>query len=606
MELSPDGSRIATRVTQDGEDRVVVLDAATGGVVTSADAAAVNPRRLRFVDEDNLILVAGGTRHTYYIRRGFYYSSAFALDLETSKVRKLLEDAPDLYPYQGGLGRIIGRDAATNTLYMPAHMGYEKPTYGLYAVTLGKRVVRRVAYGNQHTTDWILDARGRPLVREDFNDNDNLHQIWIVDEKGHNERLLYEQETELRSLVLRGLNRERDALVVLQNSQSAGGWSYYLMSLEDGSITGPMLAKEGAEIGGLIMDDNRVVHGVRYDGFTPTYAFFDAELSTRVAAIQQGLPNIAAWLVSWDENFDKLLFEVEGGPTSRVYLLYEKGNPAPRSMGAARPEILREHVVPVEITAYEARDGLPVPALVTVRADVRAKGNAPLIVLPHGGPESHDTYGFDWMAQYFGSRGYAVLQPQFRGSDGFGYAHHVAGEGEWGGMMQSDLDDGVRFLIDQGLADAGRVCIIGASYGGYAALAAGAFSPDMYKCVAAIAPVADIPLKMKTASQRRGSQDWTIDYWEEYYGSDTSDKDHLKAISPAYHAEDFQAPVLLLHGERDTVVNIAQSKAMERALKRAKKSVKFVRLKGEDHWLTQEKTRIEALRAVAAFIEKHL
>ena len=168
---------------------------------------------------------------------------------------------------------------------------------------------------------------------------------------------------------------------------------------------------------------------------------------------------------------------------------------------------------------------------------------------------------------------FVEFQPQYRGSDGFGHDHLVAGEGE---------------------------------YGGYAALAAGAFSSDMYRCIVSIAGVSDIPKKMSRARSTRGSDDWGIDFWEGLYGVEVSEKDILRSISPAYHAESFQAPVLLLHGVRDTRVNVGQSTRMYRALRKAGKDVTFIKLQGEDHWLTKEETRIEALQATAEFIEQHL
>ncbi len=608
LELSPDGTRAASRVSMDGRDLVMVIDMASMDFVTGMDAAEVNPRWLRWISEDQLVLVVSDTVKTRAVRNAFEYSQAYSFDLNTRDIRVLLRRAPELYPYQGGLGRIIGRDPANNTVYMPAFTGPRgsQPTGGIYAVRLDKGRDKLIAKGNQHTTDWFLDADNKPLVREDFNDKQNIHRIWTVSERGRNETLLYEREGALPAYGVVGLTPARDALVLLSNSSSAGGVVYYLMSLDDGSIEGPVLAREGADIRYVITDANRVVYGVEYAGFKPSYQFFDAELNERVAALQRGLPDVASELVSWSDDFTRLVFAIEGGWTSGAYVMFEKGVAQPVVIGRFREDISREHVAPIEIIEYDARDAWPIPALVTARADVRETGNAPLIVMPHGGPESHDRYGFDWMAQYFAARGYVVLQPQFRGSTGFGYAHNVAGEGEWGGRMQSDLDDGVLHLIDEGLVDGERVCMVGASYGGYAALAAGAFSPDMYKCIAAIAPVSDLRRQINRARSTRGKNSWVIDYWERQFGAEASEKEILKTISPVFNAEAFTAPVLLIHGEKDTVVHIEQSKVMDKALRKAKKDVEFVKLKGEDHWLTQEETRIETLRHLAAFIDEHL
>ena len=573
------------------------------------DAAEVNPRWLRWISEDKLVLVAGRTVSTRAVRSAFDYSHAYSFDVATRDVRVLLKRAPDIYPYQSGLGRIVGRDPASSTVYMPAYTGGdggEQPIGGIYAVRLDKGRDRLVAKGNRHTIDWFLDADNKPLVREDFDDKNNVHELWLVTERGRSKTLLYEQQGELLAYGVVGLTAARDALVLLTSSSRTGQTSYYLMSLADGSIAGPVLAKDGVDIQNVITDANRVVYGVEYAGFKPTYKFFDQELDDRVAGIQRRMPDVAARLVSWTDDFSRLVFEIEGGWSSGAYLMFERGVAEPMLIGRFRAEITDEFVVPTDIIEYEARDGLPIPALVTARQDLREAGNAPLIVIPHGGPESHDRFGFDWMAQYFASRGNVVLQPQFRGSSGFGHAHNVAGEGEWGGKMQSDLDDGVLHLIDKGLVNADRICIVGASYGGYAALAAGAFSPDMYKCVAAFAPVTDLRRTLRRERSTRGRNSWVIDYWERQFGAEASEKEMLGTISPVFHAEAFEAPVLLIHGEKDTVVHIDQSKVMDKALRKAGKDVEFVRLKGEDHWLTQEETRIETLRLLAAFIEEHL
>jgi dipeptidyl aminopeptidase/acylaminoacyl peptidase len=280
------------------------------------------------------------------------------------------------------------------------------------------------------------------------------------------------------------------------------------------------------------------------------------------------------------------------------------GDAQPISLGQTRPSVSREHIAPVRIGEYQARDGLTIPMLLTATDKVFKAGNAPLIVMPHGGPAQHDTFGFDWQAQYFASRGYVVLQPQFRGSTGFGRSHEFAGRGEWGGKMQTDLDDGVDFLVEQGVADSRRVCIVGGSYGGYAALAAGAFTPDRYRCVVSFAGVSDLPEMLKDESRERGADHWVVSYWADQFGSDEG-KEKLRSISPYFHAENFKAPVLLIHGRNDTVVPADQSMRMERALKRADKDVEFVLLKGEDHYYTNAETRIEALGLMSDFIEKH-
>ena len=182
----------------------------------------------------------------------------------------------------------------------------------------------------------------------------------------------------------------------------------------------------------------------------------------------------------------------------------------------------------------------------------------------------------------------------------------MAGHGEWGRKMQTDLDDGIAFLAEQDIIDPERVCIVGSSYGGYAALAAGAFSPELYRCHVSINGVTDIREMLRDRRQRLGRNHWVVSYWESLYGADYSEREELDALSPAQLAESFQSPVLLIHGRDDSVVPIDQSRIMHDALRDADKDVELVLVRGEDHWLSGQETRIEVLRAVAEFIEQHL
>lgn len=604
--LSPCGRLVAFRQARHDEDVILVTDTASGEIVATADASGLNLFDLHFVADDRLVLVMRQTVRTWTVRRSFDSSEAHVLDVTSGEVRPLLHGADGLFPYQSGLGEIVAFSPELRTLYMPAFIDVNgDPRRGVFSVPLDATRERIIARGSAHTRDWLVDAGGLPIAREDFNDRENLFQIWAVDERGRQDRLLYSEYTEVPRTGFVGVTADYRSLVVRFVDEESDAYSYYLMRIGDGAVDGPILPGNGMEVRRIIADTNRVVHGVEYDGFVPSYAFFNDRLDARVKAIQERLRGVASRLVSWSNDFEKLVFKVEGGRSSGAYLLFEGATNEPRVLGYSRPGIAPEHVVPTERIDYAARDGLRIPALLTARDDVMDAGPAPTIVMPHGGPEAHDRFGFHWMAQYFASRGYVVLQPQFRGSDGFGQTLKGAGRGQWGSGMQYDIDDGAGFLVDEGIADPDRICILGWSYGGYAALWAGAFSPVDYRCVAAIAPVTDIPMMLR-GERLAGGRNWVIDYWQSLYGAEASEKDQLREISPAYHADHFEAPVLLVHGRRDTVVRYEQSEVMEKALRNAGKDVRLVEFKSEDHWISQATTRIEMLRAVAEFIEMHL
>jgi dipeptidyl aminopeptidase/acylaminoacyl peptidase len=221
--------------------------------------------------------------------------------------------------------------------------------------------------------------------------------------------------------------------------------------------------------------------------------------------------------------------------------------------------------------------------------------------MPHGGPAARDMPGFDWWAQALASRGYVVLQPEFRGSDGYGWSFLAAGFGEWGRKMQTDLSDGVRALADQGIVDPRRVCIVGASYGGYAALAGAALQHGIYRCAVSVAGISD-PMNMMSHLPGKGRGER---YLERFYGVTAYDDRRLDEVAPLSHSSQIDIPVLLIHGTHDSVVPYFQSQLMHDAMTRDGKPVTMVSLDSEDHWLSQSETRQTMLIKTVEFLEKY-
>ncbi len=604
--LSPSGERVAFRHF-DGEEEIVgIRDVESGRILGATNVDGVKPRWLTFVNDDYLLLVASDLMRHHRVRGSFEYSGAWVFDVASGKLRRLLTGAEELFPYQGSIGRVIGKNAGGDRVYMPAFSGGDRaqPRYSLFEVDLDRKRQRIIADGRTSTQDWFIDDRARPLIREDFDNQYNEHRLWVVSER--EPRLVYEKETNRPSIAPVGLTRDRSTLIYQSRADDADVNAYFSLRLSDGELGGPILGRDDASVERVIRDTNRIVYGVEYAGFLPSYQFFEDELTVRFEAIQSRLSGTSVKLASWSDDFQDLVVSASGGWTSGMYLLFRDGGTEPQLLARQRPAVGDEHVARTLIDEYEAADGLTIPALITARPDVLEAGDAALILLPHGGPSAHDRFQFDWLAQFFASRGYVVMQPQFRGSTGFGLSFGEAGNGEWGDKMQSDLDDGVRHLVKKGLVDEERVCILGASYGGYAALWAGVFSPRMYRCHVSVNGVSDLRAMINRARRAAGEDHWVVDYWETWYGAEASERDAIDAISPAYHAESFIAPVLLVHGKDDTVVPIEQSRRMHSALRRAGKQTTLVALDGEDHWLSRGETRVETLRVIADFIASHL
>ena len=247
---------------------------------------------------------------------------------------------------------------------------------------------------------------------------------------------------------------------------------------------------------------------------------------------------------------------------------------------------------------------LQIPAYLTLPKGRELK-NLPLIVLPHGGPAARDTADFDWWGQALADQGYAVLQPNYRGSD-LSQRFLEAGFGEWGRKMQTDLSDGVRYLAKEGIADPGRVCIVGGSYGGYAALAGVTLDPGVYRCAVSVAGLADLKRMLEWINVKNWSnQSLEQRYWDRYMGVSGPSDPALARISPIDHVEASNAPVLLIHGRDDTVVPFEQSEVMFKALRHAQKPVELVVLNHEDHWLSRSETRLQMLKSTVAFLHAH-
>ncbi len=254
---------------------------------------------------------------------------------------------------------------------------------------------------------------------------------------------------------------------------------------------------------------------------------------------------------------------------------------------------------------YKARDGTMIPGYVTRPPGARAGEPLPLIVMPHGGPEARDSLTFDIWDQVFATRGYMVFQPNFRGSSGYGRAFVEAGYGQWGGRMNDDITDGVRALIADGQADPKRICIFGASFGGYAALIGGAEHADLYKCVASFAGVSDLRALVQWEHSTKGHRArWR--YAERSIGDPVKDAGKLEAASPITYAPRYRPPVLLIHGARDQSVPLIQSQMMARALKHAGRAARLIVYDGEGHSDWSPADEQSALSQLVAFFERHI
>jgi dipeptidyl aminopeptidase/acylaminoacyl peptidase len=609
MDISPDGKRLGYINRLNGTDYLFVYDLETKVAKPLVSVADIKARTVQFVGNNYIVLVASKTGSIFGFRGRHEFSAAFAYNLTTSKVVRLLNRTDNLYPGQSSLGRIVGIDPGGKHVFMPAWIGAvgaSEPDNNLLRVSLETGRGESSGYrGNSNTRDWLVDNQGAVIAREDFSEKRKLHEVRALG--GGSGRTIYTKETVLPDVSITGVSSDGKSLIAVAD-QDSDFLSLFEMSLADGSMKGPVFQRTDAEIDGLIMDQNRRVFGVRYSGMRPDYEFFDKTVQTDIRVAQNTFANSSVWLTGWSEDWSKLLLFVEGGKETERYALFDRATKKLLIVTRGRSLVAPEDIGEVITIEYKADDGLKIPGLITWPVGVAAdqRKNLPLVVLPHGGPEAYDSISYDWLAQFVANEGYAVLQPNFRGSAGFGSAFRDAGRGEWGRKMQNDITDGVEAMITMGWADPNRICIMGWSYGGYAALAGGALTPDKYKCVISVAGVSNLREMIAYESGRYGPRSMTVTYWKSLIGDPSKDAKEIDAVSPAKLAAKFAAPVLLIHGTDDTTVPAKQSDLMNDALKGAQKPVEYVKIKGDDHGLVDNDSRRTTLTKIAEFLKTHI
>jgi dipeptidyl aminopeptidase/acylaminoacyl peptidase len=351
--------------------------------------------------------------------------------------------------------------------------------------------------------------------------------------------------------------------------------------------------------------DRRVV-GVRYTVDRPEIHFFDpkdAQEQRQLAAFfekELGTP-MHHERVSRSNDGVRQLIEVSSEIQPPMYYLFDRNRHDLVRVLEQRPSIRAAALSPTQRVNYQARDGMQIPAYLTLPKGYPPR-NLPLIVDVHGGPWARDLIDWDPEVQVLANRGFAVLQVNFRGSTGFGYRHLQAGYREWGRKIQDDITDGVHWVIEQGIADADRIGIMGGSYGGYATLVGLTKTPELYRAGAAYASVTDIEFLLSDDKW----YDWGADWHETMIGGERGDKPRLREDSPLRLVAAIRAPVLLGHGTDDQRVHVRQSQRMAEALRKAGKQYEYLEFPNEHHGFLLEANRVKWYETLVAFFEKNL
>jgi dipeptidyl aminopeptidase/acylaminoacyl peptidase len=603
--ISPDGSKIAFVSTRADSRLLAIVSLTNRKSVSGLKVGDEKLRSIAWADDDNLMITTSVTALPWDFagtEREWYMLQIYNVKHRTLEglPRPLLGRAPVMNVISG---HVMVRQVRGHTLlfvpgYYLANTGFvATPLRALFRCDLttgGERLLRE---GTEATQEWVVDADGRVVAEEDYSEQGQRWSIQVL--RGERlEEVAWGRESIDFPHVL-GFGPSDDTLLVQSTEDGDSVWR--LLFMKDGTFGPPMA--EHHTLDEPIEDGltYRLIGGMRIDDESH-YFFFDSTMEARWQSILKAFPDERVRFVSSSADFMKIIVRVDGPRDGFRYELVDLNTRKAEPIGDVYEGL--KHPLEARRITYSAADGLAIPAYLTLPSG-QPPNHLPLIVLPHGGPADRDTADFDWWSQALAAQGYAVLRSNYRGST-LNRRFLAAGFGEWGRKMQTDLSDGVRYLAKLGIVNPARVCIVGASYGGYAALAGVTLDPGVYRCAVSVSGISDLRRMLLWTDRAAGQGNKIgVRFWDRFWGASGPNDPVLERLSPIAHVDAVSVPVLLIHGRDDTVVPFEQSELMFEALQRAGKDVELVTLKHEDHWMSHSETRLQMLEACVAFLRKY-
>lgn len=617
--ISPDGKHLSMVFRKEDEDVLAVLDLATRQPISSFRVAGkgkavgevtwVSDERLvytvtesyiwnkeRFENGELVGVNVDGKKHKLIFG---YRSGESTLNTKLRKnegnygnqeIINLLEGDDDniliaFYPWKL-LGNAWHNDPDAQTLI-----------YKLNVYTGQTKKVETLPYGNASA---ITDNKGN--VRFAVATNDANQQVISFKPKADSEWQKWSL-TDFEGENISPLSfTSDDQKVYVTANAGQSTVALYLFDLETNGFE-KVVHDERVDISRLLRDfsGNRVI-GVGTDMGEPTYSYIDkSDKKTNLhRSLLAAFPGQDIVITSATEDGALAVVYVYSDINAGNYYSFDTESLRATYLTSQRKWLDPELMAHTQSVTFKTRDGATINGYVTL-----PKGkdkNVPLVVFPHGGPHGErDSWGFDWEVQLLAYHGYGVLQVNYRGSGGFGLGFEKAGFGKWGTLMQDDLTDATKALIDSGVADSNRVCIYGHSYGGYAALMGAVREPELYRCVIGSMGVYDLPMMFKEGDI--ADSDSGLAYLRKALGEDPKD---LQSRSPAYNADKIKAKVLLIHGAKDERAPIEQAESMQKALKQAGVPYQWLEISNEAHGYYDEQNRLAVYSKVLEFLDANI
>ena len=612
MKLSPDGKYVAGLMNYKGDIllRTQKLYSQESHVLLKFDNKEFKLRWYDWANDSRLLIGVFFSGKRDNVDTG--ESRLLAMDRDGSNVKELVIPQSDGKLGKEDIGRPSGefqsqfRDNVIDYLpddkeYVLISVDFEEPTfpsvYQLNIYTGDRKLIRRF---QPPIREWLTDRQGRVRVGVGYKDTD--YKIIACDSVKGEWRTIWSYEAFTDGdITPLGFGTDPDILYV--QAVHMGKNAVFKVDLRQEVLAKTLIVsdKKYDINGGLIYSPKtRDAIGVYYVEDSGRYLYWDNGYKAFQLSIDKALPDSSNYIINMSRDEKQYIVFSTSMFNPGTFYYGDREKRTLDKIGDSYPNLTAQDFAGKKKVTYTARDGLEITGYLTL-----PKGNHekpyPTIIHPHGGPAARDDMAFDYWTEFFASRGYAVFQMDFRGSEGYGSKFMFAGFKNWGLEMQDDITDGTQWLINQGIADPKRIGIVGASYGGYAALMGAVKTPDLYRCAASFAGVSDLKLLLE---QYRHFVNRAIT--EEVIGSRLEDSVQLEATSPLRHVEKIKIPIFIAHGDDDLVVEIKHSKRMAEALKENNKPYEYLVLEGGDHGLSQQEHRTLFFQQLDRFLAKHL
>jgi dipeptidyl aminopeptidase/acylaminoacyl peptidase len=594
VEISPLGTQVLGKATVRGKAHLVVMNLATGAMQLFAPPERAEIGRFGWAGE-NRILVSFGASVRWF-GEDAYQTRLFAYDLRDGSRQFLgLKDSGlhgDGVRYVDPTGEWLLLELQRSPFEYPA----------VFRADLATGRLKQVVEPMHRVWDWYADRAGVVRVGLGFGPDDWFMVYRKAADAEFNrtaDQPYGDRKAALDMIALAGVTDQG----FLLSDEQTGRFALYRYDFAAGRIVERVFESQTNDVDDYTLsEDGRSVLAVHYADERARTVWFDPVMKARQARLDAALPGRMNDIISWSRDRERMIVWSATDRDPGTFYFHAPATGQLTKLGERYEGVDPTQLAATTYTRYAARDGLEIPAYLTLPPGREPKA-LPLIVMPHGGPYGvRDLLGYDPEVQFLANRGYAVLQPNYRGSSGYGIAFRERGEGEWGRRMQDDLDDGVKWLASAGTVDPQRVCLVGSSYGGYAALWGATRNPEIYRCAASFAGVSDLGRQLKyqlnATQDRRQRQDWR----ETVQGATSFD---LASVSPLQQVGQLRVPVLLVHGDDDQIVPAKQSALYETALRKSGKDHEYRLYAGEGHGLDDPANRVDWFTRLEAFLAKH-